>query len=46
MSASSRKEPEMAYKKPKIVAVSAVKKSFVAGCSCSQFKNRVNFNAK
>ncbi len=36
----------MAYKKPKIVARSAAKRSFVAGCSCSQFKNRVNFNAK
>ena len=30
----------MAYKKPKIVAISSVKKSFVAGCSCSQFNLR------
>lgn len=29
----------MAYKKPQIVAMSAVKQSFVAGCSCSQFKH-------
>ena len=27
-----RKEPEMAYKKPQIVAKSAAKQSFVAGC--------------
>lgn len=29
---SLRKEPEMAYKKPQIVAKSAPKQSFVAGC--------------
>ncbi len=29
---SLRKEPEMAYKKPQIVAKSAAKQSFVAGC--------------
>lgn len=28
----SRKEPEMAYKKPQIVAKSAAKQTFVAGC--------------
>ena len=27
-----RKEPEMAYKKPQIVAKSAAKQTFVAGC--------------
>jgi len=29
---SLRKEPEMAYKKPEIVAKSEAKQSFVAGC--------------
>ena len=29
---SLRKEPKMAYKKPQIVAKSAAKQSFVAGC--------------
>lgn len=29
---SLRKEPEMAYKKPKLVAKSAPKRSYVAGC--------------
>ena len=29
---SLRKEPEMAYKKPQIVAKSAAKQSFAAGC--------------
>ena len=32
---SLRKEPEMAYKKPQIVAKSAPKQSFVAGCGTS-----------
>lgn len=30
-----RKEPEMAYKKPQIVAKSAAKQSFVAGCGAN-----------
>lgn len=30
-----RKEPEMAYKKPEIVAKSVAKQSFVAGCGTS-----------
>jgi hypothetical protein len=29
---ASRKEPEMAYKKPQIVAKSDAQQSFVAGC--------------
>ena len=29
---TSRKEPEMAYKKPQIVAKSAAKQTMVAGC--------------
>lgn len=32
MRLSLRKEPEMAYKKPEIVAKSPAKQSFVAGC--------------
>ncbi len=41
-----RKEPEMAYKKPEIVAKSPAKQSFVAGCptnstaeSCTKTKS-------
>jgi hypothetical protein len=44
-----RKEPEMAYKKPEVVAKSEAKQSFVAGCPekkmadshCNPSSNRI-----